>query len=268
MTRTLTDLGLGSQVVGRTPFCDSVGEDVPVVGSLLDVDYERLIAVNPTHLVIQPAAAGTDPELERLAAAHGWVLVEQGLDRLEDVEHFLSALAGVAKALPDAPHDEAGAALVTRCLDESERLRALRTQAPAAQAMSILLLVGNDPVTAAGTDTFVSQMLVAAGGRNAVTASGYPELSLEDVAKLNPEGIILFREKAPAESAAAVALQPFRESPTLAGRERRVAIHVDPFAMLPSTQATGVVGRLRELITSWSTVETKEANSPRKDAAS
>ena len=101
MTQMLVDLGLGDRIVGRTPFCDSVPESVPIVGSLLDVDYERLIEVAPTHIVVQPAASGTDPEVERLAQDHHWVLIEQGLDRLADVEAPGQRIAELEHAVTD-----------------------------------------------------------------------------------------------------------------------------------------------------------------------
>ena len=252
MTQVLVDLGLGAQVVGRTPFCDSVPDTVPTVGSLLDVDYERLIQVAPTHLLVQPAATGTDPELERLAERHGWVLIEQGLDRLEDVEAFLSAL--VPSLGLDASPDLA--ALSARCDASVASLEGLRADASPGSPIhpapiKTLVLVGTEPLTAAGADTFVSQMLVAAGGVNATTAEGYPELTFEDLAGIDPVAIVILRETAPSDADAAALLRPLLSSPTRAAADRRIAIHVDPMSMLPSTKAPEVVERLRKLFASW-----------------
>ncbi|MBL9119349.1 MAG: hypothetical protein JNL80_05470 [Phycisphaerae bacterium] len=247
MTQVLVDLGLGAQVVGRTPFCDSVPNTVPTVGSLLDVDYERLIQVAPTHLLVQPAATGTDPELERLAQRHGWVLIEQGLDRLEDVEAFLAALVPSLE-LHISPELTT---LAARCAASAEALESLRSRSSPDTPIKTLVLVGTEPLTAAGADTFVSQMLVAAGGVNAITADGYPELTFEDLAGINPAAIVILRETAPSDSDAAALLRPLRSSPTRAAADRRIAVHVDPMSMLPSTKAPEVVERLRTLFASW-----------------
>lgn len=241
MTRTLVDLGLGDRIVGRTPFCDSVPEEVPVVGSLLDVDYERLLEVSPTHLVIQPAASGTDPEVERLAANHGWTLLERGLDRLEDVEAFLVTLADDL-ALPASPELSD---LRVRCEGEARAIRVLAEAKPAASAPKVLLLVGSDPPTAAGADTFVSQMLVAAGGVNAVRGDGYPELTLEDIVGLDPDVMLVLRELPAADAERDHLLRPLRTTATSAARAGRVALFVNPNVMLPSTQASEVVAALR-----------------------
>ncbi|MCA9290710.1 MAG: hypothetical protein KDA25_06255, partial [Phycisphaerales bacterium] len=56
ISSTLRDLGLDPLVVGRTPWCDALDPDVPVVGTLLDVDAERLARLRPTHILVQPPA--------------------------------------------------------------------------------------------------------------------------------------------------------------------------------------------------------------------
>ncbi len=257
MTQMLVDLGLGDRIVGRTPFCDSVPEIVPIVGSLLDVDYERLIDVAPTHIVIQPAASGTDPEVERLAAEHHWVLIEQGLDRLADVDAFLSGFAA-GLHMPPSP---ALTDLAARCEEKGRAIRAL-SAAPArltAKPLRTLLLVGNDPPTAAGADTFVSEMLVAAGGANAITAPGYPELSLEDIVHLNPDAICVLREIAPADEDRAALLRPLLTGATAAVRFGRVEVFVSPFVMLPSTRAPLVVAQLRALLERWAPTDGADA---------
>lgn len=244
LTQVLVDLGLGGQIVGRTPFCDSVPETVTVVGSLLDVDYERLLQSAPTHVVVQPAAAGTDPELERLATEHRWVLIERGLDRLGDVEAFLRDLVPQL-ALPASAETTA---LAERCDVAARSLAALHgplgAAAPAAGTRTVVL-VATEPLTAVGTDTFVSEMLAAAGASNAITAGGYPELSYEDLATIDPETIVVLLDAEPGPGEREAILRRLLGSPTKAAASRRVAIHVDPESMLPSTRAPAAVTRLR-----------------------
>ncbi len=253
LSQVLLDLGLGDRIVGRTPFCDALPDAIPIVGSLLDVDYERLLTIAPTHLVVQPAASGTDPELERLAVANGWILIEQGLDRLEDVAVFVDALpAGLQIDAADGSEAaEALAALGERARTAAARLRALIVPADAAAGpapVRTLLLVGTDPPTAAGRATFVDEMLVAAGGVNAVEAEGYPELTLEDIVGLDPERILVLREVPPGPSEADLVLAPLRSTVTRAARIGAVRFFVDASVMLPSTQAPAVVERLRDAL--------------------
>lgn len=248
MTQALVDLGLGAQIVGRTPFCDSVPGEVPIVGSLLDVDYERLLASRPTHLVVQPAAGGTDPELERLAAVHRWVLIERQLDRLEDVEGFVAELPEAMAPAATLAATAEFAAFRDRCRELAAEVHALRSPAPRPAPLVTLVLVGTEPLTAAGADTFVSEMLQAAGGVNAMKAGGYPELSFEDLVTLNPQAILVLREASTDEAELARLLRPLLATSTDAVRSGRVVVHVDPLCMLPSTSAPKVVSQLAKTL--------------------
>jgi iron complex transport system substrate-binding protein len=253
MSQVLVDLGLGERIVGRTPFCDALPREIPVVGSLLDVDYERLLLLAPTHLVVQPAASGTDPELERLALAHDWVLIEQGLDRLEDVATFVEGLPDGLRIEAEEGSEAAGEvrALHERARAATAQVRALvRAPSPMTHAAPVrtLLLVGTDPPTAAGRATFVDEMLIAAGGINAVEVEGYPELTLEAIVGLDPERILVLREVAMGANDVNLLLAPLRSTATRAARDKAVGLFIDPSVMLPSTQAPAVVERLRRVL--------------------
>ena len=66
MTTMAIDLGLGNDLVGRTPFCRGLESPVAVVGSLEGVDAEVLVRVEPTVVLVQPGAGGSDPALVEL----------------------------------------------------------------------------------------------------------------------------------------------------------------------------------------------------------
>ena len=55
VTELLCDLGLASQLVGRTGFCihpREVVRSIPKVGGTKDVDVDRIRELAPTHLVV------------------------------------------------------------------------------------------------------------------------------------------------------------------------------------------------------------------------
>ncbi|MHC5005021.1 MAG: TroA family protein, partial [Planctomycetota bacterium] len=85
ISRALVDLGLGDRVVGRTPFCAALDPALPVVGDLQHVDFERLVRLAPTHVLVQPASTGVDPRLAGLADRHGWSLQHWTLNDVADV---------------------------------------------------------------------------------------------------------------------------------------------------------------------------------------
>ncbi len=189
ITATLVDLGVGDAVVGRTPWCWAVPETVPAVGSLLEIDYERLIEAGPAAVLVQPGVGGVDPELERIAGERGWTLAAWRLERLADVEAMLEGL----RSIPPVAGDASAIARLERRLGEIE---ALRTAPVATSAPRVLLLVSADPPTAAAADTFLDELVEAAGGRNALDGRrGYVGLSLEEIVALAPEATILLRDE-------------------------------------------------------------------------
>lgn len=189
VTATLADLGVGDAVVGRTPWCWAVPESVPAVGSLLEIDYERLIGVGPATVLVQPGVAGVDPELDRIARERGWTLAAWRLERLADVE----AMLGDLRSIPPVAGDASAIARLERRLGE---IAALRAAPIVAAAPRVLLLVSADPPTAAAAETYLDELVLAAGGRNALDGRrGYVGLSLEEIAALAPEATILLRDE-------------------------------------------------------------------------
>ncbi|MEM7227507.1 MAG: ABC transporter substrate-binding protein [Planctomycetota bacterium] len=227
LTRTMVDLEIQDLLVGRSRFCDAVDQDIPAVGDLFDIDYERLTRLQPTHVVIQPAASGIAPELQSLSKRQGWTVQAWPLNTIDDVRTMTSELAqGVAARLPDR-HD----AITNRASALDAALQ--RAATPLDGNVRTLVLQGLDPVLAAGTSTYVDELLRAAGGVNAVSAVGWAELSLEDVVRLNPEVIIVLHTGQITEDAwNATALATLSCD---AVRNDRIDLIASDAAMLPSS---------------------------------
>jgi ABC-type hemin transport system substrate-binding protein len=171
ISATLADLGVGDAVVGRTPWCWAVPDGVPAVGSLLEIDYERLIATSPVAVLVQPGIGGVDPE------------------RLGDV---IAMLEGLRELPPVAGDDRAIARLESRRREISDLLAG----EPPADAPRVLLLVSAEPPTAAAGETFLDELLRAAGGRNALESRrGYIGLSLEEIVALAPDATVVLRDE-------------------------------------------------------------------------
>ena len=96
VSRTLVDFGLDDLIVGRSPWCASLDPAIPVAGDLYTIDYERLIRLRPTHVLVQPpASTGLDPALQRLATEHGWVIGQWTFNTLDDITRMVRDLPGV-----------------------------------------------------------------------------------------------------------------------------------------------------------------------------
>lgn len=240
ITRTLIDFSLHRSIVGRTPHCESIDKSIPVVGDLLNLDYERLLAVKPTHVLVQPPASGLDSKLQQLAADHGWRLGAWKLNNRDDIETLVRDLPGVLYA--DGTPERAKAAA-----------RAAEIQSDIANALSpgpdrlftgrTLVVSGVNPVMAFGRRTYMNDVMAAFGAANAVDAEGWVQLSLEDVARIDPQAIIVVRHGDPDEPIESIA-GPLWDIDVDATRNRRVGVLNHPDAFMP---CSGIVGVAREM---------------------
>lgn len=221
ITDSLVELGLAAHVVGRSPYCRSVDRSIPVVGDLRDFDSERLALVRPSALFVQPPLAGTDPALRAFCERKSITLVERRLDSFDD-------LSGLA--------DD-----IERVFGESVRGRlapfrdALAAQASAAaDAPRVLVVVSADPFLAAGTGNYIDALLRRAGFRNAAEATGWAELSVEQIVAARPDAIvgIAEREASAHEIESLLAILPWKD-----GVSPPVRVAAMPEVLSPSLAA-------------------------------
>lgn len=168
LTELLFALDLGPQVVGRTGFCvhprDAV-RAVPKVGGTKTVDVEKILALRPTHLVVN-VDENEKPTVERLAAQIPNVIVTHPLraaDSLDLFERF-------GRAFDRMPQ----AARLTSAW------QAARSEARARQwrALRVVYLIWKEPWMTVSRDTYIADMLAQVGLDVVVPASTrrYPEV--------------------------------------------------------------------------------------------
>lgn len=182
ITTTLIDLGVGERITGRTPWCRGV-DDRPVAGSLEGVDAELLVAIDPELVLHQPPATGTDPVLLGLQRRHGFRLEGGRLDGAGDVLELLETLESL-EVVPSTRLAERRAAL--------EGIVRAGAEAPAAGALRVLVLHSIDPVGVAGQDTYLGEIVAAAGLRNAAGAGGWRTWSIETLLSAEVDLILIF----------------------------------------------------------------------------
>lgn len=250
ITRTLADLQLVNKVVGRTPHCRAIDQNVPVVGDLLNVNYELLVKLEPTHVLVQPPAAGLDPELSRLANERGWNIATWRLNTVDDIEQLLRELPAVLFA--DGSPGFAAAA--RRSAEIQNNIAQALTPASVVQGTGaaatfkgrVLLISSVDPVMAFGAKTYLNDILVAQGGVNAVTDPGWVQLSLEDVARLDPDAMIVVKPGDQITSDPSELFGALWESDNRAVLHRLLGVIRHPDALLPSSAVVEVAGELRK----------------------
>jgi ABC-type hemin transport system substrate-binding protein len=244
ISRTLADFGLQGRLVGRTPHCESVDPAIPIVGDLFNLDYERLIEVKPTHILVQPPAGGIDEHLTALAKERGWSISEWRLNNRDEIETLVRDLPGVlfADGSPDREH------AVKRSAELLNDIAAALSPGPDPLFAGRTLIVnGVSPVLAFGSGTYLNDVLVALGATNAVSSKGWVQLSLEDVTRLNPQAIIIVHRSSAEETLNEVA-GPLGKLDVEATRNRAVGVLNHPDALLPCSGVVGVAREMRSLL--------------------
>jgi ABC-type hemin transport system substrate-binding protein len=203
MSRTLVDMGLEASIIGRSGFCDFLDPAIPVAGDLLRVDAERIIALEPTHVLRQPPARDDSSGLRRLASERGWAPpITARLDGIPDVRAFVRRLPSQL-ADPLSPME---ASLEARAQAIDARLAALveppadaefvpSPATPESLGGGVLLVHAIRPPGVFGRRTYLDDMLTARGLENAFNGLGWRTIGTEDLIRLDPAAIILVTDQ-------------------------------------------------------------------------
>jgi cobalamin transport system substrate-binding protein len=250
VTQMIIDLGKADKIVGLGRYDPTLDAATPpikaeVVGDLFNLDYEKLLAVKPTDIFLQPAAAtGVPDKLQEMAKQQHWRVHVYRLETIASVKGALfdGSGQGVGSALgvPDAAVDLR--------LKIENQLAAIAAHTLDSPAPKTLVLVSADPLTAVGPGTFLDELLNIAGGRNAIEDRGnlYPVLDKEKLVALNPDVIVIVR--------ATTGDAPAQLPESLAGldiaavKDNRVLWLIDPQAMLPSSSMPRIGAELAGLL--------------------
>jgi iron complex transport system substrate-binding protein len=182
VTEILFALGAGPQVGGLCAPANYPPEaaSVPVVATWDAVDVEAIVALKPSACFTVEGMQGPQAlaSLRRL----GVPVVVYPMRSLDDL---WACIRSIGERIGRGAQGEALAASL------EARVRAAAPP-PGSEPQPALVVVGVDPVVAAGPRSFLDGVLRAAGFRNVCPGAGesYPALSLEDAARCAPRWVI------------------------------------------------------------------------------
>ena len=191
ITELLCDLGLAAQVVGRTGFCihpRAVVRSIAKLGGTKDVDLAALIALAPTHVIVN-IDENTHATYLALRDRVPQVVITHPNTPSDNLE--LYGLLGAIFA----------------CEPAAERLSVafsaaharLRQQAAALPARRVLYLIWREPWMTVAPATYISAMLALVNWRTvpAAPAHRYPALSNAELVAQQPDLCLLSSEPYP-----------------------------------------------------------------------
>lgn len=183
LTELVFWLGAGDRMVGRTRFCDvpaGLVRGVPVIGGTKNPDLARIIAARP-HLVLANREENRQEDVEALQAAGLQVLVTDPNTVLE------------AATMVEDIGALVGATVQARTLADETRAEA--NVAPGARRPHVFAAVWLSPLMGLGSASYGHSVLEASGAENVLAhRPRYPELTMDELAGLDP-GIILLPDE-------------------------------------------------------------------------
>ena len=204
ITELVCALGLGPQLVARTGFCvhprDEV-ERVPKVGGTKDLNFERLRALAPTHVILN-IDENRKPDGARVAEFVPHLVVTHPITPRDNLALY-RLIGGIFGRVAQA-EDLCGRFEVALAAVES----ACRALAP----RRVLYLIWKDPWMTVSRDTYISRTLALFGMHTLPPQAEprYPEVSLEESWLREVELVLLssepyrFRERHSGELRAAL----------------------------------------------------------------
>lgn len=216
ITETLFEIGAGPELVGVSDYCDfpEAAKHLPRTGTALTPGYEAIVRLEPTLILCEDAASTPRRELNALGVTKfvRWL-------SLEDIvasTRLIGALTG---------HTPAADALARKLWDglavaeNPGGPRVLAVIGEGSGKLSEIYFIKKNSIHGAA--------LRAAGARNAFPSdvAGVPRLSLEELLKLDPEGIIVLLSPGPGSASDAQVLHDYDQlEPLTARKNGRIAV--------------------------------------------
>lgn len=193
-TLQIVQLGAADRLVGVTAFDEpSLPEEyrgLPAVGDYYNVNFESLLRLKPTAMIVQKADDRLWPHLKEFARQHQVELVNVRLDTLDD-------LFATARRVGQVCGKAQAAEYKVRLMQA--QIQALREKTAVLPHPKVLYIIGKNPIWVVGANRIWNDIVTMAGGVNlgASLGSDFPEISREGIVRLAPEALLLGDPGAP-----------------------------------------------------------------------
>lgn len=182
-TELLYSLDLDSQVVGITRYCIRPAHwqsEKAIIGGTKNFDFEKIAALNPDLII------GNKEENYQVGIEH---LNQRFPVWMSDIVTLEDSLDMIKRVGLICDREQAGFDMATRIAESFSSVKPV-------ECRNALYLIWRKPWMAAGTGTFINEMLRFNGLTN-LAVGRYPELTSDDLRRLNPEVVLLSSEPYP-----------------------------------------------------------------------
>jgi iron complex transport system substrate-binding protein len=182
LTETIYALGLQDLLVGDTDFCDFPpdAQRKPKVGGAINPSLEAIADLHPDLVLVTKSLN----RLDTVNALANLGIPSYAIDP-QSVAAIISSTQRLAEIM-GAP--EAGEALAK---DLERHLAGIQQRVAPFPRRSVLFIVWTQPLISVGKQTFIADALQYAGAVSIVDSTeNWPKVSLEEVARLQPEFLV------------------------------------------------------------------------------
>ena len=250
----IVDMGDGAELAGKSQYDTSAPESIPIVGNYLEVQIEKLLAIDPTDILMMTGKEGPPKRLLETAASHNIKVVNYTYpDTVADVVRILTGDAAVTGVpnLGQALDDVSGARRVAGTM--TAQLERIQKLTGAGVKPKVLMVISTTPLMASGPHTVLDDLLTHYIG--ALNAAGdarvsAPTYDRESVLALAPDVVLLLLPSAPALQSIEddPRLAELRGAPVPAVEHHRIILLDDPLLLLPSSNLSRVAATLAKAI--------------------
>ncbi len=184
ITEIIFALGKQDRLKGTTQFSNYPAEaaKLPKVGSYVRLDLERIVALNP-DLCIAIKEGNPKAIIDRLQSLNIPVFAVNPRN-LESLLQTIQRIGGILNASARAK---------TLVADMRKRMQQVDDLvASVDRRPRVFIQIGISPIISAGSNTFIHELIVRAGGINVAAGnSAYPHFSREQVLALAPDVLII-----------------------------------------------------------------------------
>ncbi|MCH2138619.1 MAG: ABC transporter substrate-binding protein [Phycisphaerales bacterium] len=233
VTALVQALGCGDLLVARSTFCRGV-DDLPVVGDLRGANVEAIVRVAPSLVLYQATASRPPYGTNEGAQQSGASVLGVYMDNVDDLHGSIDRLAGALKPLCGDRDLAPRVAQLHAQLD-----MAMRPAEPC--GVSVLLIQPGPELLAWGPDTWLGNLITAAGGQVVPPVGAWQMLTVEELVRLTPDVIVVLGETQPDCGTVG-------ELPTPARDAGRIHPLVHPQLFIPGVHAADVRAQIDALL--------------------
>jgi len=237
-------LGLGSEIVGNTEYCNYPKESISIakVGGYFSPSLEKIIALKPSIVIMQKNNYRVSKRLKQLG-------VDTEIVNIDTINNIRDSILGLGTRLKE----EKNAKKIVEQINQGiESIKGI------VKNRKILIVIGHNTslkrVFVAGQNLYFNDIINESGNQNAFksTRKGQPILNIENIIATNPDIVILLAHNMRENHVIRTDLiEPWLKLPIKASKSNSIYIIDKEYSGIPSDRLVLFLRDFREILRNY-----------------